>query len=277
MEQARDRLAVLKKIAEYEKNGWFDRDVEDDPPSRPLRPGECDYTGRKLSSKIVTWFSNILARRYFDGCIRRGELVIKEIRGIEHYLAVKDKGVILTANHFNPDDNYAIYKALQPYLGRKNLYKIIREGNYTGFGGLYGFFFRHCNTLPLGSSVAVWREFTTAVSILLARREKILIYPEQGMWWNYKKPRPLKPGAFRLAVKDGAPVLPVFITLEDTDRIGADGFPIQAYTLHFLPAIFPDNTLPLRQCAAAMAQENYDAWKTVYEQVYQTPLTYTTQ
>lgn len=274
MEKSKERLEILKKIEEYERAGFFERDVENDPPSRPLNAGECDYLDKKFSSRMLTNIANSLARHYFDGCIKRGELVIHEVRGIENYLAVKGRGVIITSNHFNPFDNYAIYKAIQPYLGRKNLYKIIREGNYTSFKGLYGFFFRHCNTLPIGSSMQVWREMIQAVSELLLRGEKILIYPEQGMWWNYRKPRPPKPGAFNFAAKAGAPVLPVFITMQDTERIGNDGFPIQAYTLHFLPVIEPDTALSVHANAERMAELNYSAWKSVYEDFYGIPLTY---
>ena len=57
--------------------------------------------------------------------------------------------------------------------------------------------------------------------------EKILIYPEQGMWWNYRKPRPMTNGAFRFAVNNNVPVIPLFITMKDTDSIDGDGFPIQ--------------------------------------------------
>ena len=42
------------------------------------------------------------------------------------------------------------------------------------------------------------------------------------MWWNYRKPRPVTPGAYRFAVNNNVPVLPMFITLKDTDKIGAD-------------------------------------------------------
>lgn len=274
MEKSQERLDILRKIEKYEREGLFECDVENDPPSRPLKAGECDYLGKKLSSKILTRAANSCARHHFDGCIKRGELVIREVRGIENYLAVADRGVIITSNHFNAFDNYAIYKAIQPYLGRKNLYKIIREGNYTGFKGLYGFFFRHCNTLPIGSSMQVWREMSQAVSLLLGRGEKILIYPEQGMWWNYRKPRPLKSGAFNFATKTGAPVLPVFITMEDTEKTGADGFPIEAYTIHFLPAIEPDGTLSARADSERMANLNFNAWKQVYEDFYGIPLKY---
>lgn len=276
MEQSLERLLVLERIKEYEKNGWFDRDVENDPPTTPLKPGQVDYTLKKLSSKISSEIANQVAKHYFDKLIKQGQLIIKEVRGLENYLAVADRGAMITCNHFNAFDNYAVFKAIEKSLGRKRLYKVIREGNYTSFGGLYGYFFRHCNTLPLGSNLSVLRELMQAVDTLLKRGEKILIYPEQGMWWNYRKPRPLKEGAFRFAARANAPVVPFFITMEDTDTYGADGFPLQAYTVHILPAIYPDKSLNTKQNTIVMMNKNYKLWKEVYEQTYGIPLTYTT-
>lgn len=277
MELAQDRVEVLRRIEQYERLGYFDRDVEDDPPTRPLRPGEVDYIGKKLSTRIKREFANQIAKRFFDRRIKKGELVIREVRGLENYLAVADRGVMITANHFNANDNYAAFKAIQKQLGHRRLYKIIREGNYTSFGGIYGFFFRHCNTLPLAADRKAFREFRDGLAVLLERGEKVLIYPEQGMWWNYRKPRPLKPGAFHFAAEAGVPVLPFFLTMQDTDRIGADGFPIQAYTVHILPAIEPDPTLNVRQNAARMCEYNDAVWKQTYEDFYGIPLTYTTE
>lgn len=270
------RLKVLERIKEYELLGWFDRDVEDDPPTEPLKPGQVDYTLKKLSSRISSEIANRVAKRHFDNLIRDGQLVIKEVRGIENYLAVAHRGAMLTCNHFNPFDNYAVFKAIEESLGKKRLFKIIREGNYTSFGGLYGYFFRHCNTLPLGSNIAVMRELMVAVDTLLKRGEKILIYPEQGMWWNYRKPRPLKDGAFLFAARSNAPVVPFFITMEDTDVIGGDGFPIQAYTVHISPAIFPDPQKNAKTNAAIMKEATFNVMKDIYEDFYKTPLTYTT-
>lgn len=277
MQQAADRLKVLSRIEEYERKGWFDRDVEDDPPTRPLRPGEVDYTGEKLSTRVATKEANVLARKFIEDRIRDGTLILRDVIGIENYLAVKDEGAVITCNHFNAFDNFAVYKAIENYLPTRELYKIIREGNYTSFPGLYGYFFRHCNTLPLGANLSVLRELMAAVKVLLGRGEKILIYPEQGMWWNYRKPRPLKPGGFQLACASKAPVVPFFITTEETDRIGEDGFPILAYTVHILPAIRYDERLNVRENVRAMAEKNYAAWKQVYESVYGIPLTYTTE
>lgn len=274
MEKSQERLVILDKIKCYEREGIFDLDVEDDPPTRPLTAGEVDYTYSKLSTKITSELANLVAKTFFDNLIKKGQLIIKEVRGFENYLAVKDRGVVITSNHFHPFEQYAVFKVIEKELGRKRLYKVIREGNYTTFRGIYGYFFRHCNTLPLGSSLAVMREFSSGVDTLLKRGEKILVYPEQAMWWNYKKPRPLKSGAFQFAAKSLAPVLPFFLTMEDTEQLDGDGFPIQAYTVNILPAIYPEKGLSARENARRMAEKNYEAWKEVYEDFYGIPLRY---
>lgn len=262
------RKHVLERISEYERLKKFDVDVEDDPPTKVLMPNKVDYLAEKLFSKIMTKIANRKAEQYYEREIRRGNMVIKDIVGIENYTAVKG-GAFLTCNHFSVYDNYAVYRAIRDYLPKgKYLYKIIREGNYTNFKGLYGFFFKHCNTLPLSSNTTTMKKFLRAVKTLISRGEKILIYPEQAMWWNYKKPRPLKSGAFNMAAKNNAPVIPVFITMEDTDKLDSEGYKIQAYTLWFLPAIYPDSALSAKQNAEMMKQKNYQAWKEVYEKVY---------
>lgn len=277
MEKDKGRLEVLKRIEEYEQKGWFSKDVEEDPPTIPLTPDKVDYLNKKLSNKIATFFVNIGAKRFIKKLVKNGQMIIKDIKGIENYEAIKDSGAILTCNHFNPFDNFAIHYALFPYMykiGGQVLYKVIREGNYTNFPGLYGFFFRHCNTLPLSANFSTMKNFMNAMKVLLERGEKVLVYAEQGMWWNYRKPRPLTVGAFKFAVESNVPVLPIFITMNDSDKIGGDGFPIQEYTLHFLPAIYPDKDKSVKENMEMLRDKNYTAWKEVYESVYGIPLTY---
>ena len=277
IEKDKGRLEVLARIEEYEKKGWFTKDVEEDPPTIPLTPDKVDYLNKKLSNKIATFFVNIGAKRFIKKLVKNGQMIIKGIEGIENYEAIKNSGAILTCNHFNAFDNFAIHYALFPYmyrLGGQVLYKVIREGNYTNFPGLYGFFFRHCNTLPLSANFSTMKNFMTAMKVLLERGEKILVYAEQGMWWNYRKPRPLTAGAFKFAAESKVPVLPIFITMNDSDKIGGDGFPIQEYTLHFLPAIYPDESKSVKENMEIMKDKNYEMWKEVYEKVYKLPLTY---
>ena len=273
------RLKIEERIAEYEKKGWWHRDVEDDPPTIPLTPDKVDYLNKKLINRILTKVVNIKAEKFIDNLIANKQMIVKEIKGIENYTAVQEKGLIITCNHFNAFDNFAVHHALLPYLHKqgRDLYKVIREGNFTNFPGIYGLFFRHCNTLPLSSSFATMKLFMDAIKVLLNRGEKILVYAEQAMWWNYRKPRPLTNGAFKFAVEAGVPVLPIFITMEDSDLIDGDGYPIQEYTLNILPAIFADPSKSAKENIEEMKNKNFEAWKKVYEDFYKIPLTYSTE
>ena len=183
-------------------------------------------------------------------------------------------GTIVTCNHFSVGDNYAVWKALAPHMGGKMLYKVIREGNYTNPPKPFGLFMRHCNTLPLSSQMATMKKFMKAVKVLLSRGEVILIYPEQGMWWNYRKPKPMQDGAFSLAVLNKSPIVPIFITMEDSNVPDGDGFFVQEYTVNILPAIYPDIALPRAEAIEKMKQENYEAWVRTYEEFYGKALVY---
>ena len=94
------------------------------------------------------------------------------------------------------------------------------------------------------------------------------------MWWNYRKPKPMQDGAFTLAVRNQAPIVPIFITMEDSDHLDPDGFPVQEYTINILPAIRPDPSLPRAEAAQKMKKENYEAWVKTYEEFYKKPLVY---
>ena len=273
MEQSEHRKKIIERIKQYEAEGKWDVDVEDDPPTIPLLPNKVDYLNKKLWSKICTKVGNSMAQAYFEKQIKKRQLIIKEIIGIENFKAVSG-GAILTCNHFNPADNYAVYRAIRDEMGKKLLYKIIREGNYTNFPGIVGFFFRHCNTLPLSSNTDTMKKFLSSLKVLLNRGEKVLIYPEQAMWWNYRKPRPLKDGAFNFAISNNVPVIPVFITMEDSDVMDPDGFPVQEYTIHFLSPLYADENLTKKQNIQIMKQKNFDMWKEVYENTYKIPLEY---
>lgn len=273
---SQDRKEVLDRIKEYEKKGWFDKDVENDPPAPELLPDQVDYLCKKLSSKIYRKIANRVGDKFFLGLIKKDVLVIDGVTGEEHLSALQ-KGAIVTCNHFSAFDNYVVFHCIRKALPKKYLYKVIREGNYTNFPGLYGFLFKHCNTLPLSSNRRTMINFMSAVNTLLKRGESILIYPEQGMWWNYKKPRPFKIGGFKMAYRAGVPVLPTFITMTDDERLDENGYPVQRHTLHIMPPIYPDTTLGEKAGAEKMKDEAYALCKAKYEEVYGIPLVYDTE
>ena len=274
--RAKDRVEILEKIAQYEREGRFAEDVENDPPSRTLMPDEIRYGTKGIRKRVKSRIAFYVARRFVNSLIEDKKLIIKEIRGIENFRNLQS-GAIVTCNHFNAFDSFAIQlvydAAEQP--GRR-FYRVIREGNYTSFPGFYGFLMRNCDTLPLSSNIRTMKKFMTAVDELLHEGHFILVYPEQSMWWNYRKPKPLKNGAYIFAYRNNVPVLPCFITMKDSDIMGDDGFYVQEYTIHVGKPLWPDKSLPYRESVKDLMDRNYNLWKEIYETEYHMPLVYDT-
>ena len=275
LQLSEERRAILQKIEEYEAKGWFDKPIENDPEAPELKPEKVDYLCKKASSRFKRRVANLIADRYFLNLIKKGVITIDGVQGEEYLQDGLKNGAIVLCNHFSPFDNYIVFHCIRKYLPKKYLYKIIREGNYTNFPGLYGFFFRHCNTLPLSRNRRTLMNFLSAVDTLLKSGESILVYPEQEMWWNYRKPRPFKIGGFKMAYKAGVPVLPVFITMQhDEVRLDENGYPVQRHTVHVMPPIYPDLSLGEKAGAQAMLDAAQALYAQKYEEVYNTPLTY---
>lgn len=275
--RAKDRVAILRKIEEYERLGKFDIDVEDDPPGEMLLPEDIDYLKRSFIKRIKTKIAFKTARNFVNRLINEKKLIIKEICGIEHFKNL-ESGAVITCNHFNAFDSFAIQMAYEAAeQSNRRFYRVIREGNYTSFPGFYGFLMRNCDTLPLSSNHKTMKKFMDATSQLLKEGHFVLVYPEQSMWWNYRKPKPLKEGAFQFASKNNVPVLPCFITMQDSDIIGDDGFYVQEYTIHISEPIYPNPDLSYRENTKSMLNSNYAVWKEIYERVYGIPLVYETE
>ena len=268
-----DRREVLERIALFERQRRFDEDVENDPPTVTLLPDKVDYLTKKPKNKLLRLIANAVGDRYFSKLVKKGIIVTEAVEGKEH-LSALGGGAVITCNHFSAYDNYILFNAIRKDLPKKKLYKVIREGNFTSFPGLYGFLFRHCDTLPLSSHPRTMINFLSAANTLLKRGESILIYPEQGMWWNYRNPRPLKIGAFKMAFRANVPVVPMFITMRDSEKLDGDGYPLQIYSLHIMEPIYPDKTLSEKESTERMKEQNYALCKAKYEEVYKIPLDY---
>ena len=274
--KAKDRLEVLEKIAQLEREGRFDEDVEEDPPTKELMPDDIDYLRRKISSKIKTKLTYKVARSFLNNIIANKQLIIKDIKGIENMNALKS-GAVITCNHFNAFDSFAIQVAYEQSTQRKRkLYRVIREGNYTNFPGFYGMLMRNCYTFPLSSNKDTMRKFMHSMDAALKHGDFMVVYPEQSMWWNYRKPKPLKKGAYTFATKNDVPVLPCFITMEDSDVLGEDGFYVQEYTIHIASAIYPDPQKSRAANIQMMKDKNFEVWKEIYETTYGEALVYDT-
>ena len=267
-------VVVAEKIAEYEHNGWFDRDIYEDPPTKPLKPRKLDLLHRKFRNKVKCYLAYRIGFKWLKQNIKSGQFVLDGVEGLEN-LEGFTGGAVVTCNHISVTDHFAILLALKKHfrdLRNNRMYKIIREGNYAQ-KGFVGRLMRHCDTLPVNEEASrnlrVTIKTLQVVRQLLPRGKKILIYPEQALWPHYRKPRPMKSGAFVIASKNLAPLIPCFITMRATDVDYAmhDG-KVQAYTVHIGRVIYPDALLSTKENATNMQRENEKFWRETYERVY---------
>ena len=115
-----------------------------------------------------------------------------------------------------------------------------------------------------------------SVDKLLKDGNFVLVYPEQSMWWNYRKPKPLKKGAYTFASRSNVPVVPCFITMNNTENLDSNGYPVQEYTIHIGKPIYPDINKKSKENVEMFMVENARVWKEIYEKVYERPLVYST-
>ena len=269
------KLKNQDKIAFLESAGLFYLDINNDPPNIPLTPENVDYLKKNPMNAKKNKIANSWKNSFTKNMLKQGSLIISEINGIENALNVKS-GAIITLNHFNPFDTFAIEEVFRAAGIQKNMYKVIREGNYTNFPGKFGLYFKYDNTLPLSQIPETIEIFDEALETILDEKDFIIVCPEQSMWINYKQPKPLKYGAFKWATLNNVPIIPTFITLRDKESVEGDETVVQAYNINIGEPIYPDNSVHPKENICRMRDLNYSFCKSVYERYYGVPVKYRT-
>lgn len=251
-----------KIMQEDEKNGNFlhDQDVVDPNSYLPvdenfpyIRKGLICAIKRAIYGKIIDAYAKQVNRK----------LTNLKIEGQENLKGIK--GAIITCNHISKVDSFAVREA-----SKSNIMFVTAEHN--NWKGEMGKLARGTGLIPLPTtpSVATMRKFTEAIRYYAKKGRKILIYPEQAMWREYKKPRPLQNGAFHYATMCNVPILPMFITIQDKpqkiDENGRVNF--GDYTIHILQPIYPNPNLSQKENEKFLKEQNAKAWQEVYKKVY---------
>ena len=88
----------------------------------------------------------------------------------------------------------------------------------------------------------------------------------------------MKNGAFRYAVTNNVPILPLFITIKDKEQKVDENNCVNFgdYTIHVLDPIYPKPELNAKENIEYLRKENYRVWKELYEKTYEQTLEYTT-
>ncbi len=194
------------------------------------------------------------------------------IEGLGNLSGVKG-GAIVTSNHFAPFDS-SIIRMLNRRVRHKKMFTVSKDTNFA-VRGFFGFILRYTDLIPVSQDAGYMMDtFEPLLRRVLGSGHLVLIYPEQEMWWRYRKPRPLKRGAYLYAAKAGVPVIPCFTEMRERDETGADGCRKLRFVLHVMPPIYPDPALSDKDNSLRMMEEDYRQKVLAYEQAYGKPLDY---
>ena len=267
MEKDKERLQVIENIRKAVENKNFNSKVElhDHVVTEEEREKvilKYDSRKKKLRNKAKT----MVARSITDSITEYINFKT-EIKGLENIKSIKT-GAIVTSNHFSKIDN-TIIRYLMHRIGKKRKFDIIVQETNIFMPGYLGWLLKNNRTIPINRSHQyISTNFEPTLEKLLKQKHYVLIYPEEEMWFNYKKPRPGKIGAYHYACKYNVPIIPCFVEMQNTDKIGDDGFYVQRYVLHVMKPLYPDISLDFKAQKEDLRKKDYELKVAKYEEVY---------
>ena len=263
-----EKIRIIKNIeAALERNDTFAKvSVNDPTPSdEDIKRIILPFDNERAS--YVSKIKAFLARKMAEGFTKKVNKST-EIVGLENALGIRGSAIV-TSNHYNPTDSTPI-RILAKHLNReKKLHISVQESNIF-MTGAFGFLMKNCNTHPFSRNAEYMvKNLKPALEKILKNDSLLLIYPEQEMWYNYKRPRELRDGAYHYAALFGIPVIPTFTEMVTLDgERDADGFLPIKHILHILPPIYPNTSLSVRENRTRMQTIDYILKKKCYEDAY---------
>ena len=257
---------IIENIQRCVEEGKFNDKVEVDDPSLSLQEKKeliAKYLNKrnKLGYKICNKIARVIINM-----VTWSENRDTEIEGIENIAEIKS-GAIITSNHFNPLDNTVVRKFTKK-IGKSRLYIVSQDTNLA-MKGIIGFIMNYADIIPISSDNTYMRsKFLSMVEDIISKNQFILIYPEQEMWFNYRKPRLLKRGAYYYAAKFNVPIISCFVEIKNIGKKENKEFYKSKYVMHVLKPIYPDASKSIRENSIMMMNKDYEQKVEAYEKAY---------
>lgn len=267
-----DKEQVIENIKECINRGEHNNKVEvNDPNLSSEQKTQIIQKYLQNRKKLSYTINNKISRTIISG-VTLTQIINTKIVGIKNIENIKT-GAIITSNHFNPLDNIMVRRFVRK-MGKKRLYIVCQETNLA-MDGLIGYIMNYADIIPISNQLSYMkREFPQTLTKLLNKNNFILIYPEQEMWFNYRKPRLPKPGAYYYAAKNNVPVISCFVEMIDKDKKDNEEFNKVKYIIHILNPIYPDPEKTAKENSIIMMQKDYEQKKEAYEKAYNKKLDY---
>ena len=267
-----NREQVIHNIENAVKNGNWNAKVEVGDPVLSLNESKDLVNNFWQEQKTIKGKINDRIGHLFFNSLTHFLTSSTTFTGLENLANLPQGGAIITANHFNQIDSLPI-----KHLANKTYHSltIAIEDTNLKLPGILCYLMNYVGTIPLIQVPSyVGTEFPRHLHDALEQNSWVLIFPEQEMWWNYRKPRELKRGAYYFAAKQNVPVISTFIEIQSTAKIEKNhpNFYQTKYVVHVLPPIFPDVKLTANENSKLMMKRDYQQKVAAYEKAYQRKL-----
>ena len=182
-----------------------------------------------------------------------------KIKGLSNLWAV-DGGKITASNHIHPMDCTMNGIINAP----KKVYFPTLQSNFEI--PVIRWIIRLLNAIPIPEKVEAKKEFYDAIDELLQNGKTVHFYPEAAMRPYDTKIRNFKRGAFRFAVQNGVPIVPIVYTYAEVTGIRALFKQKPFINAEVLPAIYPDKTLEEGEAIEKLKNEVHEAMDAAIKQ-----------
>lgn len=267
------KKTVANNIKQAVADGDFHRKVEVGDPvlsdtERNRLLANYLESKQKLPFKIKTY----LVRQIINAYSVIGNLN-NPVSGIQNIPSVHN-GAIITCNHFSKLDTTMVKKAMR----KNHLTRIAILSEITNFKmtGMLGFLMNYNDTIPVSTDKEyLGRNLPQLIQNELMQNHLVLIYPEEELWENYRKPRKPMRGPYYYAARFKVPIISCFAEIIDQNRATTGEFDKVNYHMHVLKTIYPDPQKSVRDNSNQMMKTDFEQKKAAYEQIYHKTLSYT--
>ncbi len=168
----------------------------------------------------------------------------------KHKEALKN-GAITVSNHVFMWDYLCVLKAIRPHISYFPAWKPNFESGFSPFMRILGGM-----PIPAGD-IRSMMAFSRDLEEVVRSGRWLHVFPEGSLWYFYPDIRPLKPAAFKLAVKFHKPIIPISMSFRPRKGFrklfGKGPF----VDLHIGEPLFPDETLPPYAAAEVLRADAY--------------------
>ena len=182
-------------------------------------------------------------------------LRIKGRRNLRAYRQALKGGAVAVCNHVYQFDAVCVKQALSPW---RNFWIPMYAKH---FNGSQYWFVRYVGGIPMPETRGGMRKFDEAFDEYHRRGDLILVFPEEVRWDFYTPIRPFRKGAFTMAYKYNAPVIPCAIRFRQRTGIyrlfGPKDLPLM--TIHVGEPLMPDTSKSRKEETERLRREAHAA------------------